>query len=40
MIDKKRHTHSGAPKGALPNWALVVGVLLAIALISLARTLT
>lgn len=39
MTDKSRQSPRPAPKGSLPNWVLLVGVVLAITLISLAQTL-
>lgn len=39
MTDKSRQRPSNAPKGYLPNWALAVGMVLAIGLIALAQTL-
>lgn len=39
MDDKLRHRHSlPAPKGAVPNWALVLGIVGAMVLISVVRT--
>jgi hypothetical protein len=37
MTDKPRHRRP-VPKGQLPNWALVVGIVMAMVLISLARS--
>jgi hypothetical protein len=37
MSDKLRHRPGPAPHGFLPNWALVVLVAAAIALVGLAR---
>lgn len=38
MNDKLRHRPSPVPKGGLPNWALVLGIVGAIALVSLVRS--
>lgn len=38
MPDKIRHRQTPAPKGYLPNWALVVGIACAILLVSVARS--
>lgn len=37
MADKNRHRQLPAPKGALPNWALALGIVGAMALITLVR---
>ena len=39
MTDKSRQRPTNAPKGYLPNWALAVGMVLAMLLISLVQTL-
>ena len=39
MTDKLRHRTRPAPHGFLPNWALVVLVAIAIAVVGLARSL-
>jgi hypothetical protein len=38
MTDKLRQRSTPAPKGHLPNWALVLCIASAIALVALART--
>lgn len=38
MNDKIRHRPTPAPKGHLPNWALVLCIAGAIVLVSLARS--
>jgi len=38
MTDKQRHRPGPAPHGFLPNWALVVIVACAIAVVGLARS--
>ena len=38
MTDKLRHRTRPAPHGFLPNWALVVLVAIAIAVVGLARS--
>jgi len=38
MNDKLRHRPTPAPKGYLPNWALVCCIAGAFALVTLART--
>ncbi len=38
MNDKIRHRPTPAPKGQLPNWALVLCIAGAIVLVSLARS--
>jgi hypothetical protein len=37
MDDKLRHRHPPVPKGALPNWALVLGIVGAMILITAVR---
>lgn len=37
MDDKLRHRHLPAPKGALPNWVLVLGIVGAMVLITAVR---
>lgn len=37
MDDKLRHRVTPAPKGAVPNWALVLGIVGAMVLISVVR---
>lgn len=37
MDDKLRHRQTHAPKGAVPNWALVLGIVGAMVLISVVR---
>jgi hypothetical protein len=34
MVDKHRHSRSHAPRGALPNWVLVVFMACAIAAVA------
>lgn len=36
--DKLRHRHTHAPKGALPNWVLVLGIVGAMVLITAVRS--
>lgn len=38
MDDKVRHRHTHAPKGALPNWVLVLGIVGAMILITAVRS--